>query len=327
MRAVIIAFLFVSISLGVQAQCCSGGAGSPVAGGTSQGVLMENQFEINTNFQFVSSNQFYTHDVPDTNKYFESFSSLYQYFRLAYGVSERLTVSLESGSFFKKEEIGLYNDPERTYRSSGFSDLILFPRYQLFKHLGENSTTEGTMGIGIKFPVGHYNDSTERIEPFSGDSYYVTNPQAVQPTSGAIDILLYGFLIHQKIGSRYKFFMNMMYIRKGWNPLGEKTGDYASVGLFASGRIIENMMFTLQCRGELMGKTTVNENVLMFGGLNYDPEATGYKKVFLAPQLSYTYKGITAFVLTDIPLYQYLTKTQVGSQFQITGGLSYRFGG
>lgn len=318
--------LLGSISSGYS-QCCSGGAGSPVAGGTSQGVLRLGQFELNSNFQYVSSDQFYKGTVRDTNKYFESFQSLYQYFRLAYGVSEKLTLSIESGNFFFKKEIGLFNDPERSYQSAGISDLIIFPRYQLFNHLGENSTTEATLGMGVKIPLGAYNDSTMRVEPFSGETYYVTNPQAVQPTTGSMDLILYGFMMHQRIGSPYRFFANLLYIHKGWNPLGEKTGEYASIGLFASRSLVKNTSLTFQVRAESMGKMRLNEHILMYAYPNYDPEATGYQKVFFSPQLGYTYKGITAYVLADIPLYQNLTKIQVGSKYQITGGLSYRFGG
>src|ERR1041385_3902695 len=89
------------------AQCCAGGSGSPIAGGASQGVLMERQIDLNTNFQFINTNNFYKKDVPDTGGTFDSFGSTYEYFRLAYGVSKNFTMSLESGYYFKKKEIGL----------------------------------------------------------------------------------------------------------------------------------------------------------------------------------------------------------------------------
>ena len=39
--------------------CCSGGAGSPIAGGAATGVLQENQMEISLNYQFNQSNKFF----------------------------------------------------------------------------------------------------------------------------------------------------------------------------------------------------------------------------------------------------------------------------
>jgi hypothetical protein len=119
------------ISGNVYAQCCAGGSGSPIAGGTSQGVLQEEQFELSTNFQFINSDKFFTGDVSDTNKYFDRFRSSYQYFRFAYGVTERFTMSVEGGNYFRKEEIGLNNDPTRTYQSAGIADLIIFSRYNI----------------------------------------------------------------------------------------------------------------------------------------------------------------------------------------------------
>jgi periplasmic mercuric ion binding protein len=42
--------------------------------------------------------------------------------------------------------------------------------------------------------------------------------------------------------------------------------------------------------------------------------------------VSYSFKnGITLFALADLPMYQYMRGLQVASQFQITGGMSYRF--
>jgi hypothetical protein len=87
------------------AQCCSGGSGSPIAGGTSQGVLLKNQLELNSNLQFIQSENFYTGSKPDTeNNYFDQYRSLYQYFRVAYGVTSDLTMSVEVETIFIKKK-------------------------------------------------------------------------------------------------------------------------------------------------------------------------------------------------------------------------------
>ena len=39
--------------------CCSGGSGSPIAGGASQGVLQDRQVEISANYQYLSTNKFF----------------------------------------------------------------------------------------------------------------------------------------------------------------------------------------------------------------------------------------------------------------------------
>jgi hypothetical protein len=317
-----ILLFYASVSFG---QCCAGGSGSPVAGGTSQGVLAAHQFEINTNYQFINSDQFYTGDSRDTNKYFDQYKSVYQYFRVAYGVTNNFMMSVETGYYFYKEEIGLHNDPSKTFNSSGISDIIIFPRYVVFNQSNEKSKSEVTVGLGYKIPVGTYNDSTGIVEPFSGNTYYIDNPQAVQPTSGAQDIIFYTFLYHGFPAKNFRIFANAMYIMKGWNPKGEKVGNFGSLSLFAGKSFYKYFGVTLQVRGELMGQTKVNKDILLYAFPNFDPEATGYKKVFVTPQLSFTKGQFTLYALADLPVYQYMTKTQVGTKFQFTTGLSFRF--
>lgn len=307
------------------AQCCAGGSGSPVAGGTSQGVLSSKQFELNTNFQYINTNNFYTEDKPDTLKYFDSFHSTYQYFRLAYGLTEKLTMSIEAGYFFIKEEVGLNNDPSKTYNTSGIGDLIIFPRYQIYNLKAKKVSAEMTIGLGYKIPLGSYNDSTGNVEPFSGQTFYVTNPQAVQLTSGAQDIIFYLFNSVSLPRNNFRFFVNAMYIKKGWNPLGERLGDFASVGLFAGKTFFDKLGVTIQLRREWTDEITLNKNILLYAYPNYDVEATGYTKVFVTPQLSFSQGKFTVYGLIDIPVYQYVTKTQVGTEFQATVGLSFRF--
>lgn len=107
-------------------------------------------------------------------------------------------------------------------------------------------------------------------------------------------------------------------------------GDYASVALFAGKTVLKNFGLTLQARYEWSGQMKINENILLYGRpSNYNPDATGHKKVFISPQISYTQDNFTIFATTDLPLYQYLNSnkyyTQVGSQHTSTVGVSYKF--
>jgi hypothetical protein len=321
----VILVTFILYSGDSHAQCCAGGSGSPIAGGTSQGILSAQQFELNTNFQFINSDKFYTGDSPDTNKYFDQFKSAYQYFRVAYGVTSNFMMSIETGYYFYKEEIGLYNDPDRTFNSKGFSDLIIFPRYTVLNRSNDKSKTEITIGLGYKIPIGKYNDSTGILEPFLDTTIYIVNPPAVQPTTGAQDFIFYTFFYRGFPKKNFRLFANAMYIKKGWSPAGEKIGDFASVGLFAGKTFFGFLGTTLQVRGEWLDKMKINQEVILNAFPNYNPEFTGYKKVFVTPQISLTKGKFTLFALIDIPVYQYLTETQVGTKFQMTTGLSFRF--
>ncbi|MCW3076553.1 MAG: hypothetical protein JWO32_1162 [Bacteroidetes bacterium] len=303
--------------------CCSGGSGSPIAGGASQGVLQEHQVELAANYQYLKSNKFRVGD-SDTASLFDNLCSNYLYMRLAYGVTERLTMSVESGYFINKTQIGLKKAD--TVFSSGIGDLILFPRYSLYTRNTEKSRTEITLGLGYKIPLGKYNDSTIVFrDPKSNKKYYTTSPPTIQPTNGAQDVIFYGFTYKGFPNKKFRVFSNFIYIKKGWNPLGQKFGDYASIGLFAGKTLFKKLGVTFQIKGEWVNKMKWDHNVDMLALYNVDVNSTGSRKIFFAPQLSFSHKTLTVYALSEIPLYQYVNGTQVASQFQLTAGVSYRF--
>jgi len=318
----VLTLVFLPVKLFSQG-CCSGGSGSPIAGGASQGVLQERQMEISGNHQYLSTDRFLVKD-RDTASLFDNLNSNYLYIRLAYGITEKLTMSIESGYFINKTQYGL--ERKDTVISSGIADLILFPRYNLYTRNTEHTKTEITIGMGFKIPIGKYNDSTVVYRnPNTGVRYYTTSPPTIQPTNGSQDFIFYGFLFRGYTEKKCRVFANVLYIKKGWNPLGQKFGDFSSVGLFASKTIFKKVGLTLQLRGEHVSKMQYDKNVDMLALYNIDVYSTGSRKIFIAPQVSFTHKNIVLFTLYEYPLYQYLNGTQVGSQHQITTGVSYRF--
>ena len=302
--------------------CCSGGSGSPIAGGTSQGVLNNRQLELSANFQGFSSEKFYSGD-KDTVKLFDNLNSNYIYTRVAYGVSKDFTMSVESGYFINKTLVGLNNSDN--IKSSGLADLVIFPRYEIYHRKTDSVNTEFTVGLGYKIPIGSHNDSTVVYTDASGKQYYTTSPPTVQPTNGSQDLIFYTFFFRSYPKKNIRFFANGLYIKKGWNSLGQKFGDYISIGIFAGTTVLKRIGVTIQVKGEMIDKMQFDKNIDMLALYNIDVKSTGGRKVSLVPQLNYTYKNLTLFALTDFPIYQYLNGTQVGAQYQFTAGLSYRF--
>jgi hypothetical protein len=302
----------------VVAQCCGVGGGSPIASDISQSVLLKGQMELNANFQGISSDRFKTGNQIDKN-YLKFFGSRYSYFRMAYGITKEFTFSVESGYWLRKMQIGLKDD---TLLSSGLGDLILFPKVNLYK----KNQTEITAGIGVKLSLGHYQDSTGFLEPFSGQTIYLKNPPAVQPSSGANDVIFNIFFAHSIPARRVRIFASGMYILKGWNPAGERFGDYSSLCLIAAYRIQKSLSAMVQVKGEWIGTMKLNPVIMQHNFPLYDPKATGSKKILLVPQVNYSPgKGFNLFISSEIPLYQYVNKTQIASRFQFTCGISYRF--
>ncbi len=324
MRELLLAGLFFTFSNNILAQgCCSGGSGSPVAGGTSQGVLADRQAEIGTSFQYIYTNKFLTGDKPAPD-FLHSFNTKYLYTRLAYGVTNRLTMSIEAGYFFNKTQVSL--NQKVTDESKGFSDLIIFPRYKVYEHNTEKTRDEITVGLGYKIPIGKYLDSTVVYTDPTGKNFYTPQPPAVMPTTGSNDFIFYGFAFRGYPEKKFRIFANALYIRKGWNPIGEKFGDYASVGLFAGKTFLKKWSATLQLKGEWIGDFHADKSADdMLAFYNIDVNSFGSKKIAVAPQIGYSYKSLSIYLLGEYPLYQYVNGTAIASQYMFTLGASYRF--
>ena len=200
------------------------------------------------------------------------------------------------------------------------------PRYQVYFKTTPKNKTEVVLGLGVKMPIGKYNDSTLiYTNPKNGRKYYTTSPPTVQPTSGSHDLIFYAFFSNEFRKQRLKTFANLLYMKKGWNALGQNFGDYASLGLFVNKSFYRRFNATLQIRGEMIGKMDYDNKIDMLAQYNIDVHSTGTKSIFIAPQLSYSVRNFTTFVMTEIPLYQYANGTQVVAQTNLTAGVNYRF--
>jgi len=302
--------------------CCSGGVGSPIAGGAATGVLQENQMEISLNYQFNQSNKFFN-EHKEAIPLFSDLSSDYLFFRTDYGVSKKLTLSIASGYYLDKSLIE--TDNADTTSSSGLGDLIIFPRYSIYNKTTNFKRTEIAIGLGLKIPLGAHNDSTLTYsDQWIGDIYQ-TNPPTVQTTSGSNDFMFYSFFFREYQKRKLRLFMTALHVKKGFNPSGIKYGDYTSIGFFASKTFFYRWGVTSQIKAEKIGQIQSADNIDLEGFYNISPESTGSKKWFFIPQLSYSQNGLTVFATSEIPLYQYLNGTQGGSQHQFTIGVNYRF--
>jgi hypothetical protein len=323
MRQVLISFLILVANINIYAQgCCSGGAGGPIAGGAASGVLQEHQMEISINHQFNTSNTFYTGSEV-AEPLFENLTSNYIFFRTDYGVSKKLTLSLASGYYLSKTKEAEYITSNRT--SSGFSDLIIFPRYNVYNKNANFKRTEVALGIGIKIPLGTHMDSTLYYsDEWLGDLYSI-NPPLVQTTNGSNDFMFYSFIFREYQKRKLRLFISALHVKKSFNSLGLKFGDYSSLGLFVSKTFFRQWGLTTQLKLEHIGKIKAAENIDLLADYNIEPISTGSNKAFFTPQISYSQKGLTFFVTSEIPIYQYLHGTQIGSQNQFTFGVNYRF--
>ena len=329
MRFFLTSLLTVVFNLQIIAQgCCSGGAGSPIAGGAATGVLQEYQMELSINFQNNSSNKFYTKD-EGTDPLFNNLKTNYLFFRTDYGVTKKLTISLAAGYYQTKS---LEDDNESaSFSSKGFGDFIIFPRYSVYNKNTNFKRTEIAIGVGIKIPLGTHKDSTLTTPAsswapgFPVKDIYQLNPPTVQTTTGSNDLMLYSFLFREYQKRKLRLFMTTLYMKKSYNSLDIKFGDYASLGLFVSKTVFRKWAVTTQLKLEHVDKIQSAKNIDLLAYYSIDANSTGSNKAFFIPQLSYSNNGITVFATSEIPVYQYLHGTQIGSQNQFTFGVNYRF--
>jgi hypothetical protein len=278
--------------------------------------------EVSINYQYNKSNKFFS-EHQEVTPLFSDLSSDYLFFRVDYGLSKKFTLSVASGYFLDKSKIG--KDNADTISSNGVGDLIIFPRYSIYNKTANFKRTAVVLGLGFKIPLGAHNDSTlVYSDEWIGDIYSL-NPPMLQTTNGSNDFMFTSFLFREYQKSKLRFFISSLYVKKGFNSLGIKYGDYTSVSFFASKTLFYRWGLTSQIKAEKIGQIQSADNIDLVGFYNISPESTGSKKWFFIPQLSYSQNGITVFATSEIPLYQYLNGTQVGSQHQFTFGVNYRF--
>lgn len=320
--------------------CCSGGGSNPIAGNSSAGVLNKNQFEVQVNYQYSNSNSFKSGNT-DTIAFFDDLTTQYLYSKVDYGITDKLTLSAGLGYYFDMRitDFPDASGEQRITSTKGVGDLIVLPRFSIFDRVKNSNRSELTLGLGTKIPLGSNNDST-----FTGYAYFINmqsgvpqldsneiwsvSPPTIQATTGSLDFIAYAFYFMNFTRSNIRFFSNAMYIRRGWNSLGQKFGDYAGLAVFGETSIINKKMgLMLQLRGEWNGKMQSHENIDMLAEYSIDTASTGSHRLLLVPQIRYSITcDLNVFTSVTVPLYQYMRGTQISTGYQGLFGVSYRFG-
>ena len=261
--------------------------------------------------------------------------SNYIFLRMDCGLSNKLTFSIASGYFLNKSRIEIpeYNHSLDTLNTNGFSDIIVLPRYGVFNKIKGNKKTELTLGIGVKFPIGSHTDSTLQFQnnPITSKSGYAINQPIAQATMGSIDMMLYAFLFRSYKKQKVQIFTNFLHIKTGYNSIGQKFGDYSSLGVFVRKNLNKRIGITFQLRAERISSIKIiNSQKTEY--LNHDlfkptidPLSTGSFKTFFVPQITYNKNNLTFYTTSEIPIYQNVNGTQIGSKLQLTTGFNYRF--
>ena len=279
----------------------------------SSGVLQENQIEFSSNYQYTFSDKFFS-GTQDTINLFDNLNSDYLFLKTEYGVNKRITLSISAGYYFNKAQVGGI----KPTKSNGLADIIIFPRINVLNKDMPFNRTEITLGVGVKAPLGTHKDSSLIIPSIN---YWEINPPITQLSSGAYDLLLYSFFLREFKLQKIKIFSSILHINKGFNSLDQKMGNYSSFAIYISKILDNNIGSALQIKAEEIKKMDAG-NVWNSEDLE---ASSGSNKIFLIPQLSYSLNNFSFFGSYEIPLYQNINGTQIGSKEKITFGFSYRF--
>jgi len=240
-------------------------------------------------------------------------------------MSKKLTLSIATGYHLNKNLS--YEGQDTSASSSGMGDIIIFPKYDIYNETKGNIRSEITLGIGLKIPIGSHTD-TMKIR-----NKWELIPPTIQLSNRRTDLLFYSFFLREYKKQKIRLFAISLYIRKGYNSLDEKFGDYASLSLFLSKKIFRKWGLTTQLKGESIGQLQAKQSKLLdfisneFEAITFleKQKSTGGKKLIFIPQISYSKNKFTFFATSEIPLYQNLNGVQFASQNQFTVGINYRF--
>lgn len=311
-----IVFITLCVSYqNVVAQCCGGG--SPIAGGAAQGVLQKHQLELAAYLQLFTSDKTMRGDTLSPIRLFELKQDLYQYSRISYGLTKELTMSVELGYYHDRTErlIGGFE-----IKGKGIGDLILFPRYDVFNIKKEKHTTELTLGLGMKIPVGEYDQKYVAYEnPATGEKFEIIKAPAAQPTTGTNDFIFNLFFYRQYIKPQISFFLTTTYFMRGTNRIKQSFGDILDISLYASKSLYRNLNLVAQFRGE------ITQPLIDEVWISYEKN-TGGKLLTFVPQINYQIFScnLTINAAAQMPLYQYVNGTQIASKFLLRIGMIYR---
>ena len=335
-RSFIGLLILLAFSASLSAQCCTGGGGGAgsLAGNFAQGVLLKGQILANLNFQHIHTNRFLEghkflksedYHALAPNNYLSGFDTKLLYLRIGFGLTNRLTIFAETGYYINKTDYRVNYLVDKT-RSSGMADLTIAPSYNVFLKTTEKYIAEITVGLGVKIPLGPYNDSVLVFtDTISGTSYYDRKSPAVQLSSGANDFRFTSSFSYRFVKAKLGLSLTGLCILKGWNPVGEKFGNYYTASLFVTKTILPNLFAIGQIKGEFIGRKKLKNGGQSLISASDLAENSGSMALFFCPRIAYNVgQNLSFFALIELPVFQHVNGIQLGTKFNYSAGVTFK---
>jgi len=300
----LIAFAFALILIIVaesESQCsCIGGAAigsASLIGGTSNiGVLQKGYLRAIGTLVHSNGSDFLRYDIHTKRPeemLVRAYSSTFTGLIIGYGITDDLTVDIETGYFADKmQDYGDYQ-----ISGSGFSHSTIFLKYNLLKQ--RRNSFEWSSGIGAKLPL----DSREQ-----------NLPQNIKSSNGAFGVVLLSFLRKGFDNDEWNL---LMVNRYEWNDVNNglfQAGQSLTNSLFVTKSLIYDFIAILELRSDfkLMDK--------LFGEALQN---TGWMVLVVAPQLNYAIGDWFVTVFYEHPVYKYYNDTQLTNKQNFGIGLTW----
>jgi hypothetical protein len=288
-------------------QCLS--SVNPVGGSDNLLVLEKNTLRVISFYKSGQGKQYYEGSrASDFNlisrAYYNYLSTV-----IGYGLTDKLTIELESGYFLNKTQD--YNVfPGYSLEGKGLGNFVALMRHGIFSD--HSKRVYLTAGAGAKIP------SARNMQMVN----YVKLPVEVQPTLGAYGLVFNASLVKENSFSGMRYFMTSRFEVNMKN----KEEYHPGTGLYTSVYLSKHLMFPW-LKGDWTAILQLKNEIRGFDHIDGERKSSsGSILFFMVPQLNYTFRekwNISAS--TDLPVFQHFNGTQLGAGIGFSFILSRTF--
>jgi hypothetical protein len=294
-KEILLAGLLAVIPVLSNAQCLS--SVNPVGGTNNLLVLEKNTLRVISFYKYGQGNRYFEGASPSDFVYIKDASYNYLSATVGYGLTQKLTLEMETGYFFNKTQN--YISPLNSHTGKGLSNMVFLVKHSIYTNPFKRIFITGSGGAKIPFSRD-YQLTPDNVEL----------PVEVQPTMGAYGVVFTASFVKESSGTGMRYFFTNRVEVNAPNKYDYKLGTSVYNSFYISSHLKypwlkDNWTAILQLRNEIRTPDKMAGRV---------KEASGSNLLFVAPQLNYVLKDdwyLSAMV--DIPVYQNFNGKQLGA--------------
>jgi hypothetical protein len=287
--------LLVLLSAEVEAQCLS--SVNPVGGTDNLLVLKKNALRVISFYKYGQGTEYFEGskhaDFDLISKAYYNYSSMV----LGYGLTNKLTLELETGYFFNKTQ--KYNvDPGYKLTGHGFSNFVALAKHSIYTDLAKRIFV--TVALGAKIP------SFRNLQYVN----HVKLPVEVQPTLGAYGAVFSSSLVKEDSFHGLRYFLTT----RAETHSSNKEKYMPGTAVFSSAYVSKHLMFPW-LKGDWTAIFQLKNEIRTYDKIdNTRKESSGSLLFFVVPQINYVlHENWYISAMSDIPVYQHFNGTQLGA--------------